>query len=177
MRSPASMYLGSMIPRNLRSGHRLKVYFCKLAPREMPPPEQEQRRRSDEPDVRPGWRESGVRVSGHAPQREDEHPPVDHEATPEQLEADVLVDQIVGIELDALEDEVVHDVEGEKRRIQEDARVGVFAKEFIVVHGPGQGVERQHRPPDDIEIHLDVEAVVEELQLLGPPEPQRQADS
>ncbi len=84
------------------------------------------------------------------------------------------MDQIVGIELDALKDEVVQDVEGEEGRVEEDAEIGVVAKAVVVVHGPGEGVERQHRPPDDIEIHLDVDAVVEERQLLGPPCPQRQ---
>ncbi len=33
----------------------------------------------------------------HAPQREDEQPPADHEATPEQLEAEIFMYQIVGI--------------------------------------------------------------------------------
>ena len=115
-----------------------------------------------------------MRVSGHAPQREDEQPPVDHEAAPEQLEAETLMDQIVGIELDALKNKVVQYVECEERRIQENAWIGVLAKEFVVVRGPGQGVQRQHRPTYDIEIHLYIEAVVEERQLLDPPIPQRE---
>ena len=82
------------------------------------------------------------------------------------------MDQIVGVKLDALKDEVVQYVECEERGIQENAWIGVFAEEFVVVHGPGQGVERKHRPTDGIEIHLYVEAVVEERQLLSPPNPQ-----
>ena len=45
---------------------------------------------------------------------------------------------------------------------------------LVVVDGPGQGVERQHRPADDVEPHLHVEAAVEELELLRPSEPPRQ---
>ena len=37
-----------MIPRNLRSGQRLKVYFCMLAPREMPHP---MRKRAEVPMI------------------------------------------------------------------------------------------------------------------------------
>ena len=44
---------------------------------------------------------------------------------------------------------------------------------LVVVCGPGQGVERQHHPADDVKVHLYVEAVVEERELLGPPGPQR----
>ena len=84
------------------------------------------------------------------------------------------MDHVVGIELDALEDEVVQYVEGKERREQEDARVGVLAEAFVVVGSPRQGVERQHRAADDVEIHLHVEALVEERQFLDTPEPQRQ---
>ena len=83
------------------------------------------------------------------------------------------MDQIVGIELDALKDEVVQYVEREERRIQENARIGVVAKDLVVVRGPGQGVERQHRPTNDVEPHLYVEAVGEERQFPCPPGPQR----
>ena len=41
-----------------------------------------------------------------------------------------------------------------------------------MVGGPGQGVERQHRAADDVEVHLHVEAFVEELNLQGAPEPE-----
>ena len=145
-----------MRPRNLRSGQRLNLYFCMLAPREMPHGKQEQRSRSDEPNIRPRRRESGMRVNGHAPQRGDVQPPVDHEGTPEQLEAQLLMDHIVGIEMDALEDKVVQYVECEERRKQENARIGVFAEKPVVVCGPLQSVERQHRPTDDIEGHFGI---------------------
>ena len=113
--------LGFDQPEELAVGPPLEGVFLQVGAARDAPPEQEQRSRSDEPDIRPCRRESGVRLSGHAPQREDEQPPVDHEATPEQLEAEILMDQIVGVELDALEDEVVQYVGCEECRIQENA--------------------------------------------------------
>ena len=166
--------LGLDEPEKPAVGPSLECVFLQVGTARDTPPEQKQRSCSDEPDIRPCRRESGSRVDGHAPQREDEQPPVDHEPAPEQLEAETLMDQIVGIKLDALKDKVVQYVECKERRIQENAWIGVLAKEFVVVRGPGQGVQCQHRPADDIEIHLYVEAVVEERQLLGPPIPQRQ---
>ena len=60
------------------------------------------------------------------------------------------MDQIVGVKMDPLKDEVVQYEEGREGCVKEDANLGVFAKEFVVVHGSGQGVERQRRPTDDI---------------------------
>ncbi|WP_423926955.1 hypothetical protein [Candidatus Palauibacter sp.] len=83
------------------------------------------------------------------------------------------MDHVIGVELDALEDEVVQDVEREESRIQEDPRVGGCAEKPVVVRGSGEGVQRQHRPADDVQVHLHVEAPVEERQLQGAPFPQR----
>ena len=82
------------------------------------------------------------------------------------------MDHVVGVELDALEDEVVEDVEGEEPGIQEHAGVRVRAEQPVVVRGSGEGVERQHRPADDVQEHLHVEAVLEERQLQHAPFPQ-----
>ena len=74
--------------------------------------------------------------------------------------------------MDALKDEVVQDVGCEERRIQENARIEVCAKAFLVVRGPGQGVDPQHRPTDDVQVHLYVETLVKEGQLQGAPFPE-----
>ena len=83
------------------------------------------------------------------------------------------MDHVVRVELDALEDEVVEDVEGEESGVQEDARVRVRAEQSVVVRGAGEGVQRQHRPADDVQEHLHVEVLVEEGQLQHAPLPQR----
>ena len=75
----------------------LEGVFLQVGTARDAPAEQEQGDRTDEPDVCPGRRETRVRVRGHAPQREDEQPAVDHEAAPDQLEADILVYQVVGV--------------------------------------------------------------------------------
>ena len=157
----------------MRSGQRLNVYFWRFAPRPMPQPSRNSAGVPMSQTFFQRRREPRVRVGGHAPQREDEHPPVDHEAAPEQLEADVLVDQVVGVELDALEDEVVEHVEREERRIEENAGVRVRAEALVVVRGAREGVQREHRPADDVEVHLHVEAVAEERHLPRPPVPER----
>ena len=81
------------------------------------------------------------------------------------------MDNIVRVELDALEDEVVHDIVRHERRKEKDARVEVGAKPLVVVRGAGEGVEREHRAADHVEVHLEVNAVLEERHLLGPPQP------
>ena len=40
-----------------------------------------------------------------------------------------------------------------------------------MVHGPGKGVERKHRPADHVHVHLHIDAFPEERNLLGPAEP------
>ena len=52
---------------------------------------------------------------------------------PDQLEAEVLVDQIVGVQLHPLKDEIVEDVQREERGVDVDARICLLAKEFVVI--------------------------------------------
>ena len=154
--------LGLNEPEKLAVGPSLEGVFLQVGAARDTPAEQEQRGRADEPEIRPCAREAGVRIGGHAPQGQDEQPPVDDEPSPEHLEAQVLVDQVIGVELNPLEDEVVENVECEESRVQEDAGIGVFAETFVVPRGSGQGIDRKHRAADDVEVHLDVEAVAEE---------------
>ena len=83
-------------PKELPVGPPLERVFLQAGAAGDAPPEQEQRGRPGQPHICPCRREPGVRVGGHAPQREGEQPPVDDKAAPKQLAADVLVDQIVG---------------------------------------------------------------------------------
>ena len=136
------------------------------------PAKEEEGSGPDEPDVGPCRGETGVGVGRHAPEREDEKPTVDDQAAPEEHEAEPFVDEVVGVELDALEDEVVEDVEGEEGGVKVDARIGVVAEAFVMVGGAGEGVEREHSPANDVEVHLDVEAVIEEGELPGAAGPQ-----
>ena len=136
------------------------------------PAEPEQRSRAAEQDVGPRRRDFRTRLCRHAPDWQHVQPSPDHESAPEEFEAQFLVEQVVGIELDALEEEVVRDVERHERRKEKNARVGVRAKATVVIRGGGERVERQHRPTDDVEVHLYVEAVVEIRQLPRPPQPE-----
>ena len=44
------------------------------------------------------------------------------------------MDQVEGVQLGTLEDEVVEHIECEERRVQEHARIGVFAEALVVVN-------------------------------------------
>ena len=59
-----------------------------------------------------------------------------------------------------------------KGGVEVNAGIGVVAEALVVVGGAGEGVEREHSPANDIEVHLDVEAVVEEREFPGAAGPQ-----
>ncbi len=84
------------------------------------------------------------------------------------------MDQVVGVELDSLKDHVIEYVEREECRVEKNAGVGIIAEELVVVGRAGKGVEHEHRPADHVEVHLHVEAFVEEGQLESASFPQGQ---
>ena len=137
------------------------------------PARQVQHRRANQPERPPAPCVARIGVGCHAPHRDDEHPAVDEQAAPEHFEPEALVDDVERVELHSLEDEVVEDVEGEERCEEVRARIGVVDV-VVVPDRAGEGVERQHRAADDVEVHLEIDAVVEELHLLGAAEPARQ---
>ena len=106
--------------------------------------------------------------------RQDEDPAVYDDAAPEHLESHPFIDQVVGVELDTLEDEVVKDVEREECCIEEDARVEIAPKLVVVPRRAGHGIERQHGAANDVEIHLDIDAFPKQRNLLRSPLPQRE---
>ena len=129
--------LGLDDSQELAVGPALKPVLLQVAAARDAPTEEEKKARSDQPHVGPTGRESGVRIRGHTPQGKNVQPAVDDEAAPDQLEAELFVNQVVGVELAALEDEVVKNVEGEERRIEKDAGIEVVAEPFVVPDGSG----------------------------------------
>ena len=83
------------------------------------------------------------------------------------------MDEVVGVELNPLEDEIVKKIERVDGDVEVEARVGIDDVLMVPVR-PRPGIEREHRPAHEVEEHLHVEAVVEALDLLSASEPQRQ---
>ena len=163
------MYRGSTRPRELAVGPSLERVFLQVGAARNAPAEQEQRGRPDQPGIRPCRRKSGVRMRAHAPERENVQPPINDEPAPKQLESQILVDQLEGVQVDSLENEVIEDIKGEEGGVQEHAGVGILAEALVVVNRAGERVDREHRPADTIEVHPYVEAVAEERELPDPP--------
>gem|GEM_PF-7130114 len=166
--------LGLQEPQELAVGPALERVLLHVGATRDAPPEEEHRRSADQPHPPPETLETRVGVNSHTPQRHDIKPAVNDQTTPEQLETDVLMDQVVGVELHPLKHEIVEHIEREKPGIQVDTGIGVVTELPIVPHRTRQAVQREHRPAHNIEIHLHVEPPFEELDLLSPPEPPRQ---
>ena len=110
----------------------------------------------------------------HSPHRQDVEPSVDQQSSPNQLEPKILVDQVIGIKLHPLENEIVKDVEREEARVHVDSRVGLQAKILDVVVmkiRTRKRIQRQHRPTNHIQIHLQIDAIAEQPVLHRPTVP------
>ena len=88
------------------------------------------------------------------------------QATPTELEADALGEEVIGVEVHFLEVEIFGEEEGKERGIQEDAGGRVVAVEEYVVRGEGEDVELEHQGADEVEVHLGVHEAAAELRVL-----------
>ena len=63
-----------------------------------------------------------IREVGNRPKPHRVEIGIPGQAPPDELEADAFRDQVVGVEVDPLEDQVVADEPGEHRDVEQDAR-------------------------------------------------------
>ena len=92
---------------------------------------------------------------------------IEEKASPAELEPHALGEEVVGVEMHALEEEILDQKKREERDIERDAGRGIIRKRQAVMHRERIEVEAQHGRADQIEPHLRVDASTQPLRVLG----------
>ncbi len=130
-------------PRNFALGTRLEEELLEIRSARQRPAARRRpaRRRSAAPPGRAG---SGARGLDHRPIAVEVR--IERDAAPAELEADALGEEVVGVEVDLLEEEVLDDEEREQHRVEDHPRRGVAGERKRLVRGERQDVQREHAP-------------------------------
>ncbi len=150
-----------------RSGSRLEEELLQVrAARETPSP----RRRRARSAPRSSGGVSRVGLRRRRPEAHAVEVRIEGEAAPAELEADVLGEEVVRVEVHLLEEEVLGHEEGEERGVDGDAGEGASACAMRWWAANENDVQREQDRADHVEDHLRVDAAAAPLRVRAPAE-------